>query len=490
MIQDLLYTRLHSEAICFTLGVILLTFVFWYHREDAPFPGFKLAGKKPGDWLNQAARKRWETEPTKILKEGFKQTGGRPFQVMTEAGPLVMIPTTLCDEIRSDHRLSFGGFLERQQMTNFNGLDVLHLGSHGDIIQGTIRKHLTQALGGLTEILSEEAALVLNDQLPAGKGEWQQTKFVMTSAQVAAHLSARVLLGERLCHNKEWIDISIAFSIIALHSQASLRAWPVVLRPLVHRVLPQLRYLRSLTNKARAIIEPELADRRNFPPGMVKPQDALSWLDEVRGDQPFDVVSGQLFLTFAAIHTTSTVLTALMYDIIANPEYIDLLREEIVSVLKKDGGWKKTSLYKMKLMDSCMKESQRLNILGHHMMNRRVEAPITLSDGTYLAKGVHLTSPDKFDGHRFLRMREQPGQENKWQFVSTSPQFLSFGHGKHACPGRFFASNEIKIALAHLILRYDWRFIGDVPRSKEAHRFVPDPDVLIAYRARDPEVQL
>lgn len=96
-----------------------------------------------------------------------------------------------------------------------------------------------------------------------------------------------------------------------------------------------------------------------------KPQDALAWLDEVRGDQPFDVVSGQLFLTFAAIHTTSTVITALMYDLIANPEYIELLLEEVVRVLGEDGGWKKTSLYKMKLMDSYMKESQRLNILGH-----------------------------------------------------------------------------------------------------------------------------
>ncbi|GKT51020.1 cytochrome P450 monooxygenase easM [Colletotrichum spaethianum] len=102
-------------------------------------------------------------------------------------------------------------------------------------------------------------------------------------------------------------------------------------------------------------------------------------------------------------------------------------------------------------------------------MNRRVEEPITLSDGTLLRKGLLVTiathntrdptlwgsEPDKFDSHRFVRMRESPGQENRWQFISTSPGFLGFGHGLHACPGRFFASNEMKIVLAHSIMNYD-----------------------------------
>ena len=30
------------------------------------------------------------------------------------------------------------------------------------------------------------------------------------------------------------------------------------------------------------------------------------------------------------------------------------------------------------------------------------------------------------------------------------------GYGQYACPGRFFASSELKIALAHMLLKYDW----------------------------------
>lgn len=42
-------------------------------------------------------------------------------------------------------------------------------------------------------------------------------------------------------------------------------------------------------------------------------------------------------------------------------------------------------------------------------------------------------------------MREQAETETEALLVTTSPNHLAFGHGKHACPGRFFAATEIKI---------------------------------------------
>lgn len=64
--------------------------------------------------------------------------------------------------------------------------------------------------------------------------------------------------------------------------------------------------------------------------------------------------------------------------------------------------------------------------------------------------------PDKWDPYRFLRMREQSEMETEALLVTTSPNHLAFGHGKHACPGRFFATIEIKIILCHLLLKYEW----------------------------------
>lgn len=95
-----------------------------------------------------------------------------------------------------------------------------------------------------------------------------------------------------------------------------------------------------------------------------KSTDAIGWFEDVAAGRPFDFAHAQLLLSVVAIHTTSLTLMTLLYDLAANPHYIGLLREEIIETLREDGGWKKTSLYKMKLLDSCMKESQRVHVLG------------------------------------------------------------------------------------------------------------------------------
>ena len=56
------------------------------------------------------------------------------------------------------------------------------------------------------------------------------------------------------------------------------------------------------------------------------------------------------------------LVTQVIYDLAQNPEIIEPLRKEIIDVLT-EGGWKKTSLYNLKLMDSVIKETQRLKPL-------------------------------------------------------------------------------------------------------------------------------
>lgn len=37
---------------------------------------------------------------------------------------------------------------------------------------------------------------------------------------------------------------------------------------------------------------------------------------------------------------------------------------------------------------------------------------------------------------------------------------MSFGHGNHACPGRFFAGVEIKVVMLELLRGWDIRLVG------------------------------
>ncbi len=45
--------------------------------------------------------------------------------------------------------------------------------------------------------------------------------------------------------------------------------------------------------------------------------------------------------------------------------------------------------------------------------------------------------------------------KEQYQFVTVTKDFMAFGYGRHACPGRFFAANEIKLILANILLNYD-----------------------------------
>jgi gliotoxin biosynthesis cytochrome P450 monooxygenase len=74
---------------------------------------------------------------------------------------------------------------------------------------------------------------------------------------------------------------------------------------------------------------------------------------------------------------------------------------------------------------------------------------------------------DEFHPFRYSDLRSYKGEENRHQFVTTSPEGVSFGHGQWACPGRFFASNKIKVILIEFLKNYD---IGSGPNGKGQKR--------------------
>ncbi|KAJ5247562.1 cytochrome P450 [Penicillium chermesinum] len=97
------------------------------------------------------------------------------------------------------------------------------------------------------------------------------------------------------------------------------------------------------------------------------------------------------------------------------------------------------------------------------------------------------SNPETFDGFRYYELRQREGEENLHQFATTENRILNFGHGPNACPGRFFASIEIKIILVRLLMDYEFRFKPGQkrPRNMYAHEFVfPNPSTEILVRQR------
>lgn len=67
----------------------------------------------------------------------------------------------------------------------------------------------------------------------------------------------------------------------------------------------------------------------------------------------------QLGLSIAAVHNTTDLISQVVHDLASDPEMVERLRKEAIEVIGQDG-WSKTSLYRLKLLDSVIKESQRI----------------------------------------------------------------------------------------------------------------------------------
>lgn len=129
-----------------------------------------------------------------------------------------------------------------------------------------------------------------------------------------------------------------------------------------------------------------------------------------------------------------------------DPQYAEMLREEVETIVKEHG-WTKEALTHMRKIDSFLKEVQRFEgpaVLG---VPRKVLQDAKLSDGTVIPKGTFVSlptyaihhdhdiyeHPDVFDPLRFVRLEDtKQGPEAKFQLVAVSRDSLTFGFGKSA----------------------------------------------------------
>jgi cytochrome P450 len=120
------------------------------------------------------------------------------------------------------------------------------------------------------------------------------------------------------------------------------------------------------------------------------------------------------------------------------------------------------------------------------------------------SRAVHLDDnvykdANVFDGFRFYKLREGEGEcpAHSASCVSTSTEYLSFGHGSHAwygnlyyaahfSPGRFFGINLVKLVLAFILLRYDFKTKdGKRPQSTWSQgNIITDTNAELLFKKR------
>lgn len=227
-----------------------------------------------------------------------------------------------------------------------------------------------------------------------------------------------------------------------------------------------------------------------------------------------------LVSNLGSYHQPAVLSNNLVLDILGSDREVNtiaMLREEIEWVIgphgKTDyyaeGTWTRANIAKLVRADSIMRETLRLRNFPARNLHRLVMSDDVVTDGgvplpkgtmiSMLSRAMHMDEevydqPEKFDPFRFSRLREQQQQQinksDKEQiggsggikmFLSTGLDFLPFGHGKHACPGRYIVDFEMKMIITYLLMHYDIKFPDPVVVAESLY---PPRDATVLVKRR------
>ncbi|KAI1170439.1 cytochrome P450 [Nemania sp. FL0916] len=446
-----------------------------------------------------------------ILNEGYRACKDKIFQIRRADTNMLVLPYKYVEDIRRLPNSVASPTVAH--VHNLMGSSTnMHIILRNNLHFRTLQLKLTPNLGSLTRPMQEEVNFAIEKELADSEDEWVTIKPYHTILDFVARVSARIFLGKPLCRHPEWLEISTQFTENVFVSLVFLRLFPIWAHGFLTWFMPSSYKGTAYITKAKKLLVPEINRRRQAEAqGVVIPDKAkhnlLSWMMEIatpKEDEASALAHLEVVMSLASIHTSQMNAVHCLYDLLAHPEYLEPIRDEIRAVIAEAGpwmNWEKPQFSKLRRLDSFMRESQRINPPTLLSMHRVLLQEASLSDGVVLKKGAHISmpvnsiqndpevtpEPEKFDGLRYYNLRLADGQGHQHQFSTTQDRILNFGHGPNACPGRFFASLEIKIILVRLLMDYDFKLKGDKgrPPNLRAHEFIfPNPDAEVLMRRR------
>ncbi|KAJ9648987.1 hypothetical protein H2199_000900 [Coniosporium tulheliwenetii] len=377
---------------------------------------------------------------------------------------------------------------------------------HNDII----RKDLTRNLESLTPGIVEEINVSLDEVWGTDTETWREVKVLETMQKLAVRTASRALVGLPLCRNEVYLKNAIHHAMgMALGGLVCRLLLPGVLKPALGHVagLP----CRYFTWRSYRLLAPQIKQHM-----------------EAIENEPSDTSNPEKGSSYSTLE--NIVRASLKHPdprerspwaITERPpekQYVERIRDEAATVLQESNGpWTRSAVARLYLADSAIRESMRCSTVGgrgaiHEVMSKE---GLTLPDGQFVPQGTYLglpfipihrdeefyPGPDEFDPERFLEHKpsiaildpEKDGADRadeksvskKQALATTSETFLAFSHGRHACPGRFFAAHVLKLTLAEMLLRYDIQHLPERPVGKYISDFMEPPTkATISVRRR------
>ncbi|KAA8645298.1 hypothetical protein EYZ11_003669 [Aspergillus tanneri] len=448
----------------------------------------------------------------KVLQEAHQECLDAPF-VLSQLGlDAVILPTSEIEMVKSlpESELS----IKHHHYNVFLG-EYSYMGTKADEFDATMRHLLVRNTPVLLESFTAEVKHAVETAIGRCEGEWVPVPVRHAMSRVASLMSGRAFVGLPLSRDPDWVEATTRYTQDVSLAYVYLRSLPWLIKPFLapfstpvksllhhrHISMYKLAPLLAAKQQKNGSDTASKAKESNLPGG-----EMLDWFISRYSKPPtvHQLARDQLLATFASIYNLSNALTYIIFDLAAYPEYTDGLRKELKEVVNEKAMIDKSTLPKLWKFDSFIRESQRLSPPSIANIPRYVASAsgFRTSTGHFIPKGHTVMvraspinndknlwpDPEKFDGLRFFNLRQRPGNEMKYQHTSTGTDNINFGHGIWACPGRFFASAEIKVVMAYLITHYEMKLVPGKGRPGHFHygfAILPDTEAEVLFKRRE-----
>ncbi|CAG8705868.1 3041_t:CDS:2, partial [Cetraspora pellucida] len=295
-------------------------------------------------------------------------------------------------------------------------------------------------------------------------GDCKEPKIFRNIHQIFVLITAKALANIICEEATQFEDIIISFAT-AERELRSMRFFPPILSfissslqsklaalPLKFGWNPISQHRDIFVKYFRPIVEERFHQRKKLGEKYVPKEDLLEFFlndpnfkTDVVDDEYMDELFAQTYIiVFASISTASRFLGLSIFDYARRPELWDEIYEEQLIIHNETNG-----------------------ILGR-------EVYVYAKDTSFNDK-IYGKTVNDFQPKRHI-ISHPNGKLVHIQATKVNRSLLTFGGGKHACPGRFFAVSEIKMCLHKLILRYNIRTESgklDPPKRICTHTYPP-----------------
>ncbi|KAF2219176.1 cytochrome P450 [Elsinoe ampelina] len=438
---------------------------------------------------------------TDLLRQGHRDYPSTPFALVLPGQALIVLPVSEIDTVKSlpDDQLS----IKKHHHDQFLG-EYSYMGTKADEFDATMRINLVRNTPTVLESFAAEVEYAFRAIVGIDRSDWLTVNPRSAMFRMASILSSRAFVGLPLSREPDWVAAVTTFTGQVSKAWLRLRFVPSQLHRIVGAFLSETRQLESSKAYIRQELAKHIAIRKNDKQG--PGGELLDWLPTNYTSTPTleDLTRDLLLVIFASIYNLSNALTYAMFDLADRPDIVQELREELLQVVGAGGQVDKSNVGRLRKMDSFLRESQRLSPPSLVNIPRIVTAKdgLELSTGHTIPMGSRVMiraqpinmseslwpDPETFKPWRFAALRAQEGQnENRFQHTSTGSDNINFGHGVWACPGRFFASAQLKVVFAHLIMHYDIRMPDGLPKPQPKYAALaifPNAEANIELRTR------